>query len=58
MANLIESPLIEKTNIRITQEQTGEIGDALSNLKGVSIEIDKNNGIKQILSFEIGEENV
>ncbi len=54
MANLIDRPLVEKTNIKITQGQAKEIGEALSNLKGVSIEINKNYG-KQILSFEIGD---
>lgn len=55
MTKLIESPLIERTTIKLTQGHAKEIGAALRALVGVSIEIEKDNNIKQILVFEIEE---
>ena len=55
MTNLIESPLIERTVIKITQDQAREIGTALRALMSLTVEIDKNNNIKQLLVFEIEE---
>jgi hypothetical protein len=58
MTKLIERPLIERTTIKITQEQAKEIGTALRALRGVTVEIDKDNSIKQLLVFEIEENSI
>ncbi len=55
MTSLIESELIERTVIEITQEQAREIGTALRALMNISFAISKDNNVKQLLSFEIGD---
>jgi flagellar basal body P-ring protein FlgI len=58
MTSLLENQLIERTTIKITQDQAIEIGTALIASTGVTVEIEKDNNVKQLLVFKKGENDV